>query len=78
MTPSNSEATGLDMPAWKCGFCRRIAAVSVEPACGRPEMTWNVRLVGAVKRLPSGSTVASSGSGIETDRLSAGFRGPLR
>ena len=46
ITPSNSEATGLDMPAWKRGFCRRIAAVSVEPARGRPEMKWNVRLVG--------------------------------
>ena len=46
MTPSNSEATGLDMPAWKRGFCRRIAAVSVEPARGRPDMKWNVRLVG--------------------------------
>ena len=41
ITPSNSEAIGLDMPAWKRGFWRRIAAVSVEPARGRPEMKWN-------------------------------------
>ena len=44
ITPSNSEATGLDMPAWKRGFWRRIAENSVEPARGRPEMKWNVRL----------------------------------
>ena len=42
--PSNSEAIGLDMPAWKREFCRRIAAVKVEPARGSPEMKWNVRL----------------------------------
>jgi hypothetical protein len=34
------------MPAWKRGFWRRIAAVSVEPARGRPEMKWKVRFVG--------------------------------
>src|SRR5262245_31712191 len=44
ITPSNSEAIGLDMPAWKRGFCRRMAAVSVEPARGKPEMKWKVRL----------------------------------
>src|SRR5687768_6736918 len=44
--PSNSAATGLDIPAWKRGFCRRIAAVSVEPARGRPEMKWKLRTGG--------------------------------
>src|SRR5262249_42713179 len=43
MTLSNREAIGLDMPAWKRGFCRRIAAVSVVPARGRPEMKWKGR-----------------------------------
>lgn len=36
--PSNRPAIGLDMPAWKRGFCRRIADVNVEPDRGRPEM----------------------------------------
>jgi len=33
----NSVPTGLDMPAWKRGFCRRIAASSVEPERGSPK-----------------------------------------
>jgi hypothetical protein len=37
-TVSMSPATGDDMPAWKRGFFRRIAASSVEPDRGRPEM----------------------------------------
>lgn len=35
---SNRDATGLDIPAWNRGFCRRIAAVSVEPERGSPDM----------------------------------------
>lgn len=30
--------TGLVMPAWKRGFCRRIADSNVLPERGRPEM----------------------------------------
>src|SRR5580658_548191 len=30
--------TGLVIPAWKRGFCRRIAASSVDPERGSPEM----------------------------------------
>ena len=32
------DPTGLVMPAWKRGFCRRIPASSVEPDLGSPEM----------------------------------------
>ena len=38
MMPSNSEATGLDMPAENRGFWRRMAPIRVEPERGRPEM----------------------------------------
>jgi hypothetical protein len=33
-----SEATGLLMPAWKRGFCRKIAASKVDPDRGSPDM----------------------------------------
>jgi hypothetical protein len=36
--PENNVPTGLVMPAENCGFCLRMAASSVEPERGRPEM----------------------------------------
>src|SRR5215469_18705793 len=41
-TPMMS-ASGLVMPAWKRGFWLRMAARSVVPARGSPEMKWNLR-----------------------------------
>ncbi|MNP28693.1 hypothetical protein D3C76_1216740 [compost metagenome] len=37
-TPENREPTGLVIPAWKRGFCNRIAESRVEPERGKPEM----------------------------------------
>jgi len=36
----NKEYTGLLMPAWNRGFCRRRADNNVEPERGRPEIRW--------------------------------------
>jgi hypothetical protein len=36
----HSPDTGLDMPAWIYGFCRRIALSKVDPERGSPEMKW--------------------------------------
>jgi hypothetical protein len=36
----NKPPTGLDIPEWIFGFCRRIAASNVEPDLGSPEMKW--------------------------------------
>jgi hypothetical protein len=41
IVPSNAmnrAPTGLVIPAWRCGFCRRIAASSVDLERGSPEM----------------------------------------
>jgi hypothetical protein len=35
-----SEPTGLDIPAWKRGFWRRMPASKVEPERGKPDMKW--------------------------------------
>src|SRR4051812_37252447 len=63
MTPSNSEATGLDMPALKRGFCRSIAEKSVDPARGRTEMKWNFRGDGDNRSLPYTQPGAHSSHG---------------
>jgi hypothetical protein len=34
------DPTGLVIPAWKRGFCRKIPANRVVPDRGRPEMKW--------------------------------------
>jgi hypothetical protein len=34
----NIVASGLDMDAWKDGFCRKMAAKRVDPERGNPEM----------------------------------------
>jgi len=59
-TPMMS-ASGLVMPARKRGFWLRMAASSVVPERGNPEMKWNFR-VGLLASGAAGMWILSPGS----------------
>src|SRR5690348_16947818 len=74
--------TGEVMPAWKRGFCLRIALSSVVPARGKPEMKWSLGIITcccmtAPKRKIERRSVTKS-AGKVAARRSAGARLHLR